>query len=361
VSGALVPGAVSAACGGDGRDVAGKAAGSEGTTFTGSFSTALQEAAARDDKVVAITAAMDKGTGLSPFKTRFSKRFFDVGIAEEHAVTFAAGLAARGLRPVVAIYSTFIQRAADQVIHDTSLQGLPVVFALDRSGCVGDDGETHQGIFDISIFRSAPNMTILAPASGRELRNMLAWALSVAGPVAIRYPKALCPPEEDAFSLPLEKGRGVFIRRKTDSLCLAFTGSLYSQAGEAAEILSRRGIEADLYNLRFLKPVDEDYLAGILRRYKTVVFIEEGIRQGGFGEYAACLAVHRNSPARILVLGVEESFIALSAARGTAQGSRTELLRFNRLDGPGIASVVLKCMESPVELPREVPVLNLTR
>jgi 1-deoxy-D-xylulose-5-phosphate synthase len=337
VSGGLIPGA---GCGGDGRDAAGD---SGEVSFTGSFSTALQEAAARDDRVVAITAAMEKGTGLSPFKIRFPKRFFDAGIAEEHAVTFAAGLAARGLRPVVAIYSTFIQRAADQVIHDTSLQGLPVVFALDRSGFVGDDGETHQGLFDISIFRSAPNMTILAPASGRELRNMLAWALSEVGPAAVRYPKARCPPEEDAFSLPLEKGRGVFVRRKTDSLCLAFTGSLYPQAGEAAAILSRRGIEADLYNLRFLKPVDEDYLADILRRYKTVVFIEEGMRQGGFGEYAACLAVRWNAPARILVLGVEENF--LSGAPGNAQGNREELLRFSSLDGPGIASAVLKCLE----------------
>jgi 1-deoxy-D-xylulose-5-phosphate synthase len=350
MSGGPIPDTGSTGRDGDGQDVAGKAAGSGGTSFTGSFSTALQEAAARDGRVVAITAAMEKGTGLSPFKTRFPKRFFDVGIAEEHAVTFAAGLAARGLRPVAAIYSTFIQRATDQVIHDISLQGFPVVFALDRSGFVGDDGETHQGLFDISIFRSAPNMTILAPASDRELRNMLIWALSEAGPAAIRYPKALCPPEEDAFSFPLEKGRGVFVRRKTDSLCLAFTGGLYPQAGKAADLLSRRGIEADLYNLRFLKPVDEDYLADILGYYKTVVFIEEGIRQGGFGEYAACLAVRRNSSARILVLGVEEDFIA----PGVAQGSREELLRFNGLDGQGIASVVLKCVEPPGDAPRSI-------
>jgi 1-deoxy-D-xylulose-5-phosphate synthase len=323
---------------GRGRDISGRdSAGGGGCSFTGSFGAALQEAAALDDRVVAITAAMEKGTGLSPFKARFPQRFFDVGIAEEHAVTFAAGLAARGLRPVTAIYSTFIQRAADQVIHDTSLQGLPVIFALDRAGFVGDDGETHQGLFDISLFRSVPNMTILAPASGRELRTMLDWALAETGPVVIRYPKAVCPPEERAFSLPPEKGRGVFVRREQDPVCLAFTGSLYPQAREAAELLSRRGIGADLYNLRFLKPVDEDYLADILRRYKMVVFIEEGMRQGGFGEYAACLAVRRDSPARILVLGVEEGF--------TAQGSREELLRFNGLDGPGIASCVLKSVE----------------
>jgi 1-deoxy-D-xylulose-5-phosphate synthase len=336
VSGGLAPGGGPAGPGLRSREVCGG-----GISFTASFSAALREAAARDGRVVAVTAAMEKGTGLSPFKTLFPQRFFDVGIAEEHAVTFASGLAARGLRPVAAVYSTFIQRAVDQVIHDTSLQGLPVVFALDRSGLVGDDGETHQGVFDISLFRSAPGMTILAPASNRELRNMLAWALAGTGPAAIRYPKALCPPEEEAFSLPLENGRGVFVRRENAPLCLAFTGSLYPQAREAGEILFRRGLGADLYNLRFLKPVDEDYLADILRRYRMVVFIEEGIRQGGFGEYAACLALRLDSPARILVLGVGESF----TAQNGALGSREELLRFNGLDGPGIASRILKAAE----------------
>ncbi|MDR3130392.1 MAG: 1-deoxy-D-xylulose-5-phosphate synthase [Treponema sp.] len=317
-----------------------KAGGGE-VSFTASFSAALQEAADRDDRIVAITAAMEKGTGLSPFKARFPGRFFDVGIAEEHAVTFAAGLAARGLCPVAAVYSTFIQRAVDQVIHDTSLQKLPVIFALDRSGFVGEDGETHQGLFDISLFRSVPNMTMLAPASGGELRAMLHWALAGDGPAAIRYPKASCPPEDAAFSLPLEKGRGVFVRRKEVPICLAFTGSLYPQALEAAELLSRHGIEADLYNLRFLKPVDENYLADTLLRYETAVFIEEGMRQGGFGEYAASLSLRRNSPARILVLGVEEDF----SARGMALGSREELLSFNGLDGQGVASQVLKAVE----------------
>jgi 1-deoxy-D-xylulose-5-phosphate synthase len=173
---------------------------------------------------------------------------------------------------------------------------------------------------------------------------MLDWALTAAGPVIIRYPKTACPPEEKAFSLPLEKGRGVFVRREKAPLCLAFTGSLYPQVLEAAGLLSRRGIEADLYNLRFLKPVDEDYLADILHRYKMLVFIEEGIRQGGFGEYAAGPALRRNSPARILILGAEEDF----SAQGKAQGSREELLRFHSLDGPGIASQVLKAVE-PVE------------
>jgi 1-deoxy-D-xylulose-5-phosphate synthase len=309
-----------------------------GNTFTQAFSEGIREAAARDDRVVAITAAMEKGTGLSPFKAQFPKRFFDVGIAEEHGVTFAAGLAARGLRPVAAIYSTFIQRGMDQVIHDTSLQGLPVLFALDRAGFVEDDGETHQGLFDISLFRAVPGMTILAPADGTELKAMLNWALTGPGPAMIRYPKAACPPADRAFSLPLEQGRGVFVRREGSPLCLAFTGSLYPQALKAAALLADRGIEADLYNLRFLKPLDEDYLAEILRRYETVAFIEEGLRSGGFGEYAAELALRKNCSAQVLVLGVKDAF--------TAQGKREELLRRNGLDGPGIASRVFTGCEN---------------
>jgi 1-deoxy-D-xylulose-5-phosphate synthase len=307
-------------------------------SFTGSFGAALCEIAAGDKRVVAITAAMEKGTGLSNFKAKFPKRFFDVGIAEGHAVTFAAGLAAQGLRPVTAIYSTFIQRAVDQVIHDVCFQKLPVVFALDRAGFVGDDGETHQGLFDISLFRSVPDMTILAPASGGELGAMLAWALAESAPTAIRYPKGACPVEDAAFSLPLEKGRGCFVRHEKNEVCLAFTGSLYGEAREAADILSLGGTPADLYNLRFLKPVDEDYLEDILRPYKIAAFVEEGMREGGFGEYAAALAVRRSFPARILVLGVEEGFKAL--------GSREELLRLNGLDGPGIAARVSAALEA---------------
>ncbi|MDR3144997.1 MAG: 1-deoxy-D-xylulose-5-phosphate synthase [Treponema sp.] len=335
-----------------------------GVFFTGVFSAALVDIARRDKRVVAITAAMEKGAGLSPFKNRFPDRFFDVGIAEEHGVTFASGLAARGFLPVVAIYSTFIQRAVDQAIHDASLQRLPVLFVLDRAGFVGEDGETHQGLFDISLFRAMPGMTILAPAGAEELTAMLNWALAgpdsgrVPGPVMIRYPKALCPPEDPAFSLPLEWGRGVFVRKAEASVCIAFTGSLYPQVIEAAELLLSGGaggtegeepalnaggaVEADLYNLRFLKPVDEDHLGDILNRYKLVVFAEEGIRHGGFGEYAAELAMRRRCSARILVLGVPDTFEAL--------GRREELLRKNGLDARGIADSVVRLLRGKPEL-----------
>jgi 1-deoxy-D-xylulose-5-phosphate synthase len=304
--------------------------------FTDAFGRAMLHLAAGDRRVAAITAAMEKGTGLYPFKAAFPDRFFDVGIAEEHAVTFAAGLAAQGLRPVAAIYSTFIQRAMDQVIHDTALQKLPVIFAMDRSGFVGDDGETHQGLFDIALFRPIPRMTILAPAGEGELSAMLGWALGASGPVMIRYPKAPCPPEVPAFALPLEPGRGVFVRQglgKRDGppVCVAFTGGLYREALAAAEELAP-SFRLDLYNLRFLKPLDEDYFAGLLEGYRIVVIAEEGIRAGGFGEYALGLARRRGCGARLACLAVDEGYAAL--------GKRDELLRENGLDGAGIASAV---------------------
>jgi 1-deoxy-D-xylulose-5-phosphate synthase len=323
-----------------------------GISFTEAFGAAILAVAERDARVAALTAAMEKGTGLSSFRKLFVNRFFDVGIAEEHAITFAAGLAARGMKPVAAVYSTFIQRAADQIIHDAALQKLPITLALDRSGFVGDDGETHQGLFDIALFRAVPNTAILAPASESELRLMLEWALEdrqpaaaardltgivgfkevPAGPVIIRYPKARCPAEIPAFSLPLELGRGVFVsgpREDQDAgqVCLAFTGSLYAEVLDAAARLAALGIKADLYNIRFLKPVDEDYLQSLMDRYELMIFVEEGIAAGGFGEYAMSLAGRQGRAAA--ALAVQEHFVSL--------GTRKELLRMNGLDGKGIA------------------------
>ncbi|MCL2762329.1 MAG: 1-deoxy-D-xylulose-5-phosphate synthase [Treponema sp.] len=306
-----------------------------GTRFTDAFGSALCALAATNRRIVALTAAMEIGTGLFPFKKMYPQRFFDVGIAESHAVTFAAGLAVQEQRPVVAIYSTFIQRAVDQVIHDVALQNLPVLFALDRCGFVDGDGETHQGLFDIALFRPLPNMTILAPASENELQLMMEYALQLNGPAMIRYPKANCPSEDPSFSLPMEQGRGVWLRSggRQAGVCLAFTGSLYPQALDAMQQLQAAGIAADLYNLRFLKPVDEDYLTDIMNRYDVVAFIEEGVRSGGFGEYAAVLAHCRGCRAAIAVMAAGEDF----AAGGRALGTRDELLRDNKLDGKGIA------------------------
>jgi 1-deoxy-D-xylulose-5-phosphate synthase len=315
-------------------------------TFTESFSKAILAACERDRRVTAVTAAMQTGTGLSSLAQIYPERFFDVGIAEEHAVAFASALATRGLKPVVAIYSTFIQRAVDQVIHDAALQKLPVIIALDRAGLVGADGETHQGLFDISLFRSAPNTVILAPSGDTEMSLMLDWALDQeTGPVIIRYPKAYCPDETSAFSLPLEKGRGAWVSKNGRQVCLAFTGSLYREAREAAAILAERGIAADLYNLRFLKPVDEDYLTGIFNSYELVCVAEEGMREGGFGEYAAALARRRNCAAALVTAAVESGFFENERALGT----REELLALNFLDGGGIAGTVISqydCLKS---------------
>jgi 1-deoxy-D-xylulose-5-phosphate synthase len=306
-------------------------------SFTDALSHALLDLAGRDSRIVALTAAMESGTGLSPFRKAYPGRFFDVGIAESHAVTFAAGLAAQGMKPVAAIYSTFIQRSVDQVIHDVSLQNLPVLFLLGRCGFVDGDGETHQGLFDIALFRAVPGMTILAPASEKELALMLEYALSLDAPAMIRYPKASCPDEVPAFSLPMEKGRGVWLHTHPGSrVCLAFTGSLYPQARSARELLQAKGIEADLYNLRFLKPLDEDHLVGLLNRYDLVVFIEEGVPSGGFGEYAASLASCRKCRAETLILAANEDF----AADGRAIGTRDELLMINGLSADGIAEKI---------------------
>jgi 1-deoxy-D-xylulose-5-phosphate synthase len=250
------------------------------------------------------------------------------------------------------------------VIHDVCLQRLPVIFALDRAGFVPDDGETHQGLFDISLLRPAPGISILAPACAGEFRLMLDWALAAGCPVAIRYPKAICPPDAEipggeailggaagdlsrpagsGVLAPIRRGRGVWLRGGIDGetggggLCLAFTGGLYPQVREASESLAAEGVDAHLYNLRFLKPVDEDYLLEILSYYGTVVFIEEGVRSGGFGEYAAELASRRKdglpgNRARILVLAAGDSF--------AGQATREKLLRESGLDGIGIASAV---------------------
>jgi 1-deoxy-D-xylulose-5-phosphate synthase len=301
-------------------------------SFTEAFGRSMVTLGNENPKVVAITAAMEKGTGLGPFKATFKNRFFDVGIAEGHGITFSAGLAAQGLRPVTAIYSTFIQRSVDQVIHDVAIQNLPVTIALDRSGFVGDDGETHQGLFDIALFRSVPNLTFMAPASAYELELMFRWAVAFTGPCVIRYPKASCPHEIAAFSQELTLGRGIFVRESGAPLCIAFTGSLYPQVAEAADLLASQGIQTDLYNLRFIKPMDEDYLVDVMRGYDHFVVVEEASQKGGVGEYIKNIAANRVPSLPVLHLGAPETFYS--------QGTRSELLQRAGLDGPGIASSI---------------------
>jgi 1-deoxy-D-xylulose-5-phosphate synthase len=280
-----------------------------GPTYTEVFGRTLCELAERDERIVAITAAMAAGTGLEPFKRRFPERFHDVGIAEEHAVVFAAGLAIAGMRPVVAVYSSFLQRAYDQILHDVCLQKLPVVFAVDRAGLVGEDGPTHHGVFDISFFGMMPNMTLLAPKDERELRDMLHLAFRHEGPVAIRYPKGtgtgagLAAPVE-----AIEYGRGV-VERPGENVALLAVGPMVAVALEAAARLERQGWSPMVINPRFLKPLDEELLT-LAAATGRVVTIEEHVLQGGFGSaVVGWISERARRPVACLRIGIEDEFV----------------------------------------------------
>ena len=255
-------------------------------TFTEAFGRAMLELAQEEPRLVAVTAAMTTGTGLADFQARYPERLHDVGIAEEHAVTFSAGLAAGGLRPVAAIYSTFMQRTLDQVHHDVALSGLPVIFAVDRAGAVPDDGETHQGIYDVQAFRAVPGLSIIAPASAVEMAAALRWALSASAPTMIRYPKAGCPEERPAFAEPFEAGRGVFVRKSESGAAILFvaSGALVEEALRAADLCAASELAADVYHLRFLKPLDADRFVELARGYRLVIIAEEGVATGSVAE-----------------------------------------------------------------------------
>lgn len=252
-------------------------------TYTEVFNQTLVELASANDKIVAVTAAMTKGTGLDNFAKKFPDRFFDVGIAEQHAVTFASGLAKGGLKPVVAIYSTFLQRAYDQIIHDISLQKLPVVFAIDHAGVVGEDGPTHQGIFDFAYLGHIPNLVVMAPADEGELRDMLVAAIDYDGPIAIRYPKAPGYGGKTGTGYnPINIGKASVIRQGKD-LAIVAIGSMVHPSLEAAKLLAMDGIDATLINARFLKPLDEELLERVTNEVKFLVTVEEHVRNDGFG------------------------------------------------------------------------------
>ncbi len=252
-------------------------------TYTNVFTRTLRALARRDPRIVAITAAMPEGTGLGEFAREFPNRFYDVGIAEQHAVAFAAGLAAAGMRPVVAIYSTFLQRAYDQIIHDVALQNLPVVLCLDRAGIVGEDGHTHHGIFDIAYLRLIPNMAVMSPKDENELQHMLSSALTYPGPIAIRYPRGegVGVPLDPEFSqIPL--GRAEMIVAGKDVAMVAL-GSMVHPAMTAATRLAEEGISAAVVNARFAKPIDREMALQLAKNFRRIVTIEEGVACGGFG------------------------------------------------------------------------------
>jgi 1-deoxy-D-xylulose-5-phosphate synthase len=299
------------------------------TSYTGVFGRTLVELAEHDPRIVAITAAMPDGTGLQPFAERYPSRFFDVGIAEQHAVTFAAGMAVHGLRPVVAIYSSFLQRAYDSVIHDVCLQNLPVIFALDRGGLVGADGPTHHGTFDLSFLRPIPNLTVMAPRDEHELRRALVTALGHDGPFALRYPRGAGEGADLARPVePLTIGRGEKLRDGKDGVLCA-VGIGVPAALAAAETLAGEGLELAVVDERFIKPLDEVLLVTEALRTGRVITVEENALMGGFGSAVLeCLAEHDVS-VPVLRVGLPDRFVE--------QGSQRELRARLCLDADGIA------------------------
>lgn len=278
-------------------------------SYTQVFGDALAELASEDDSIVAITAAMKSGTGLDRFADEFPDRFYDVGIAEQHAVAFASALAMGGLKPVAAIYSTFLQRAYDQVIHDVCLQGQPVVLAIDRAGVVGEDGPTHHGVFDLTYLTAVPGITVMAPKDEGELRRMLKTALGLSGPVAIRYPRRSgLGVDVSGPIVPLEPGRAQIEREGADVAIIAI-GSMVDPAKQAAEILDDRDISATVINARFAKPLDEALIASAATRHKLMVTVEENAISGGFGEHVLGALAKRGLETDTLVLGLPDGFI----------------------------------------------------
>ena len=255
----------------------------EKSNYTDVFSTVMCKLGDRNEKLVAITAAMPDGTGLKRFRNMYPDRFFDVGIAEEHAVTFAAGLAAGGLKPVVAIYSSFLQRAYDQILHDVCIQNLPVVFAIDRAGLVGSDGETHQGIFDLSYLSSIPNMHIMAPKNKWELSDMLKFAVTFEGPITIRYPRGEAYDGLKEYREPIRFGKAEWLYQEKDIVLIA-VGSMVKTALTVRESLKAKGYHCSIINARFVKPIDAEILYQACKTHSLVVTMEENVASGGFGE-----------------------------------------------------------------------------
>ncbi len=282
-------------------------------TYTDVFSQKIVELAEENKKITAVTAAMPAGTGLSAFARKFPGRFFDVGIAEEHAVTFAAGMAAGGLHPVVAIYSTFLQRAYDQILHDVCLCRLPVVFMADRAGIVGSDGETHQGIFDIAFMMPMPGLTIIAPKNSWELREMLSFAINYNAPVAIRYPRGEAYTGLESFKQPIVNGRGEWIAKGQDIVLLA-AGSMVKTAAEARERLKKEGLDISVVNMRFLKPFDTGLLEEALKGHSLFVTLEEGVVTGGFGQAVANWVNNRDNSVKVLCIGLPDKFLEHGSA-----------------------------------------------
>ena len=294
-----------------------------------------------DERIIAITAAMTDGTGLKRFKEQYSKRFFDVGIAEGHAVSFAAGLAIAGLRPFVCIYSSFLQRAYDQIICDIALQKLPVVFLIDRAGNVGDDGKTHHGVFDLSYLTHIPDLVVMAPKDADELKEMAAFAMTIDGPVAIRYPRGETPDlylsdNVDEAPLAVGKSERLFGGPDTDVELFAI-GKMVSVALKAAELLESKNIKTGVVNARFAAPLDNEYICEAAKSGKIIVTLEDNIRKGGFGESVCAVLADEGIKASVLMIGWPEEYIP--------HGSINELMSLYGLDANGVVARVLEFLD----------------
>ncbi len=276
--------------------------------WTDVFSTVMCKLGDRDPKVVAVTAAMSEGTGLRRFTNKFPDRLVDVGIAEQHAVTYAAGLAAGGMKPIVAIYSSFLQRAYDQVLHDVCIQNLPVVFAIDRAGLVGTDGETHQGVFDIAYLSEMPNMTVCAPKNKWELSDMMKFAVAYGAPIAIRYPKGNAYTGLEEFREPIVHGKAEWIYRE-DDIALFALGSMIPIAEQVRENLREKGYHCSLINARFAKPFDRDAVLDACKSHRLIVTMEEGIRTGGYGEQVLDFLNENHLTTEFLNISIPDQFV----------------------------------------------------
>lgn len=279
-----------------------------GVSYTEVFSNTMVSLAEQNDKLLAISAAMPLGTGLDKFQKQYPERFFDVGIAEEHAVTFAAGLAAGGYHPVVAIYSTFLQRAYDQIVHDVCVGGLPVIFAIDRAGIVGNDGETHQGIFDLSYLSHIPGLTVMAPKNKMEFEQMLSFATSFTGPIAIRYPRGAACLALEEYDEPLVLGKGEVLVEE-HGIALVAVGSMVNTAMQVHDALKEAGIASTIVNMRFMTPLDEQLLLKLSNNHSVIVTMEENVQAGGFGEKIAAFYQEKGVPIRQMFVALPNAFL----------------------------------------------------
>lgn len=315
-------------------------------SYTDIFSTVMRKFGDREPDVVAVSAAMVPGTGLKRFGNMFPERLFDVGIAEEHAVTFAAGLALGGLRPVVAIYSSFLQRAVDQILHDVCMQNLPVVFAVDRAGLVGSDGETHHGCFDLSYLSMMPNMTVMAPKNKWELSDMLKFAIRQKSPVAIRYPRGEVYTGLEDYRAPIEMGKAEILEKGKEIAILA-VGNMVRTAVQVTENLRNCGYEPTLVNMRFVKPLDMDLLEILREDHSLIVTMEENVKSGGFGEQVMTYYGSRLHSPAVRIVAIEDKFVP--------HGSVEDLMHQQQMDSASVTERILRWKEEQQKSTEQLP------